>query len=85
MKGFDIFYKLKEAYEVSTKNNNFFASLLDSIVWDEKYESDNELCFVQGDFTFMTPSLDPFKMPWSPSAVLEDRNVLEFFGGEIYE
>lgn len=83
MTGFDIFYKLKEAYEVSTKNNNFFASLLDSIAWDEKYEADNELYFVKGAFTFMTPSLDPFSMSWSPSAVLEDRNVLEFFGGSI--
>lgn len=74
----DIYYALKNSYEESTLNSNFFAKRLDRIKWDSTFEADGEYYFILDDMTFTTPSLDPFNMPWKPSAIFRDGCVLEF-------
>lgn len=72
----NIYYIIKEAFEASTPNCNRFATALDSINWDAKFEADNEFYFVKGDMTITTPSLDPFKMDWEASAIFNDGSIL---------
>jgi hypothetical protein len=74
----NIFYKIKEAYETSTRNNNYFAEALKSISWDDTFFADGEHYFIKADLTFTTPSLDPFNMAWKPSALFADGGYLEF-------
>ena len=73
-----IFRKLKEAYESSTLNKNYFADELSSIEWDCKFYADNEYYFVKGDFTFTTTSLNPFKTEWNPEALFADGSLIQF-------
>lgn len=72
----DIFYKIKEAYETSTHNNNRFADCLKAIKWDNNFYADGEHYFVKGDMIFTTPSLDPFNMIWEASATFSDGSTL---------
>lgn len=74
----DIYFKLKEAYDITTHNNNYFAKALESIKWDNTFFADGEHYFIKADMTFTTPSLDPFNMDWRPSALFEDGSFLEF-------
>lgn len=74
------FYNLKEAYEVSTLNNNQFERALNSIEWDATFFADGEHYFVKDGFTFTTPSLNPFDITkdWKPSAIFADGSMIEF-------
>lgn len=73
-----LFYKIKNAYETSTHNNNRFADCLKSIKWDSEFYADGEHYFLKGDMTFTTPSFDPFNCDWKPSAMFTDGSVIEF-------
>lgn len=75
---FNVFSKIKEAYECSTLSNNVFKDVLESIKWDSRFFADGEFYFVKGDFTFTTPSLDPFDMDWKPSAMFADGSIASF-------
>jgi hypothetical protein len=74
----NLYYKIKEAYEISTHNTNYFKKALESIKWDNTFFADGEHYFIKADMTFTTPSLDPFNMDWRPSALFEDGSFLEF-------
>lgn len=74
----NIYENLKEAYETSTHNFNRFADLISRIAWDSEFYADGEYYFIKGDMTFTTPSLNPFKMDWQPSAIFTDGSYLEF-------
>ena len=78
MEAYNIFKKLENAYGASTQNCNRFLKAINSIHWDEKFQADGEYYFVKGNFTFTTPSLDPFKMDWKPSAIFNDGSFIEF-------
>ena len=78
MNTLNIFYKLKNAYECSTHNNNLFEKALKSIKWENTFFADGEHYFIKGDMTFTTPSLDPFNMDWEASAIFKDGSVLTF-------
>ena len=78
MNTLNIFNKLKEAFECSTKNNNLFEKALQSINWENKFFADGEFYFIKGDLTFTTPSVDPFNMCWEPSGIFKDGSVLMF-------
>lgn len=72
----DLYYNIKEAFETSTHNTNRFAAVLDSVKWDSVFFADGEHYFVKDDMSFTTPSLDPFNMPWQPSAIFNDGSVI---------
>lgn len=74
----DIFYKLKNAYECTTRSNNLFEKALKSIKWENTFFADGEFYFIKGDLTFTTPSLDPFNMSWEASGIFRDGGVLTF-------
>ena len=76
MTNLNLFYKIKEAYEASTHNNNYFADFLGSINWDATFFADEEYYFIKGNMTFTTPSTDPFAMKWEASAIFNDGSVL---------
>ena len=78
MTALDLFYKLKNAYEVSTHNYNSFKQALDSVKWDYVFYADNEYYFVKGEFTLTTTSLNPFEVEWSPEAIFADGSLLTF-------
>ena len=73
-----LFETLKEAYEISTHKVNHFADALASINWDEEFYADGEYYFVKGGFCFTTPSLNPFRMAWRPSAIFSDASFVSF-------
>ena len=76
-----LFEKLKEAYEISTHNNNRFLKLINSIKWDSKFYADGEHVFNKGSLSFATPSLDPFECTkdWKPSAIfMNDGSYISF-------
>lgn len=75
-----LFETLQEAYETSTRNYNGFEAALKAVKWDETFYTDEEYYFCKGDFTFTTPSLDPFEITkdWRPAAVFSDRSQIEF-------
>ena len=74
----DLFYKLKNAYEVSTHNNNSFKQALESVNWDNTFYADNEYYFIKGGFTLTTTSLNPFEVEWKPEALFSDGSLLTF-------
>ena len=80
MNELEVFYKLKEAYEASTPNNNRFGAVLNSLSWDDKFIADGEHYFIKGSFIFTTPSTDPFLIDqnWKPSATFSDRSEISF-------
>lgn len=75
---YEIFESLKEAYERSTQNNNYFLPMLNCIPWENKFEADGEYVFQIKNMIFSTPSFNPFNMPWKPSAVFRDGSYIEF-------
>ena len=74
----NLFYNIKEAFETSTKNTNRFQQVLNSIKWESIFFADEEYYFIKDELTFTTPSLDPFDMPWNPSAMFADGSMLSF-------
>ena len=74
----ELFYKLKNAYEVSTHNYNSFKQALESVNWDHKFYADNEYYFVKGNLTLTTTSLNPFEVEWKPEALFADGSLLTF-------
>lgn len=74
----ELFYKLKNAYEVSTHNYNSFKQALESVEWDNTFFADNEYYFVKGGFTLTTTSLNPFEVEWKPEALFADGSLLTF-------
>ena len=78
MTALDIFYKLKNAYEVSTHNNNSFKQAIESVNWDDTFYADNEYYFIKGELTITTTSLNPFEVEWSPEALFADGSLLTF-------
>lgn len=74
----ELYAKIKEAFETSTHNRNRFAEVLASIKWDSNYTADGDQYFNLGEFTFTTPSLDPFNMPWECTAFFSDSSMLSF-------
>ena len=78
MTAFELFNKLKTAYEVSTHNHNSFKEVLDSIKWDNTFYADNEYYFIKGDLTLTTTSLNPFEVEWTPEVLFSDGSVLTF-------
>lgn len=78
MNTLNIFENLKNAYECSTHSNNLFEKALKSIKWEDVFFADGEYYFIKGDLTFTTPSLNPFNMPWKPSAMFADGSIISF-------
>ncbi len=76
MTSLNLFYKIKEAYETSTHNNNRFLDLLCKIKWDSTFSEDEEHYFIKGDLIFTTPSFDPFNMKWEPAAIFGDGSMV---------
>lgn len=76
MDTFNLFLKIKEAYETSTHNHNRFRELLDSVKWDNTFFADGEYYFIKGNMTFITPSYNPFDMQWKPSAIWDDGSAV---------
>lgn len=72
----NLFYTLKNAYEVSTHNANHFLEAINSINWDNKFYADNEYYFIKDEMTFTTTSLNPFEVDWSPEALFADGTLL---------
>ena len=52
--------KLQDGWETSTRKDNRFAQAIASIPWDVTFKADGEYYFAYRDYTFTTPSLDPF-------------------------
>lgn len=73
---YDLYQRLKNALGISTRNDNIFKDVIDSISWEETFFADEEFYFLKGNLIFSTPSLDPFNMPWNPTAV---------FNGAVFE
>lgn len=78
MSELNLYYKIKDAFETSTANTNRFAQMLNRIKWDNQFKADDEYYFVKGGFTFTTPSLNPFNMPWEASGLFSDGSYLTF-------
>jgi hypothetical protein len=76
MTTFDIYRKLKEAYETSTHNHNRFAETINSIRWNDHFEADGEHYYKYGDLLFITPTLNPFEVKsWNrPSFFFSDNS-----------
>lgn len=72
----NLFYNIKEAFELSTHNNNRFEAILNAISWDSSFYADEEYYFIKGDMTFTTPSLNPFSMKWEAAAIFNDGGML---------
>lgn len=72
MNTLDIFEKLKNAYECSTRRANYFKQALESVKWDSTFFADEEYYFIKDDLTFTTPSIDPFCTEWAPSGMFAD-------------
>lgn len=60
MKELDIFDAVCDAYRSSTPRHNYFAEVLSSIDWEDKYFAEDEYYFCYGKLMIVTPSLDPF-------------------------
>ncbi len=76
----DLFYALKDAFEISTPAHNHFSDALKSVSWDAVFYADGEHHFYKSGFTFTTPSFDPFEVSrnWMPSAIFSDGSCIEF-------
>ena len=79
MTALDIFFKLREAWEISTPSNNYFGTALDNVCkWDYQFYADGEFCFLKGDMVFTTPVINPFDAhSWRPNALLADGSLIE--------
>lgn len=78
MNAYTIFETIKVAYEASTQSNNKFQKMLNCIDWEDRFEADGEYYFCKGNLVLTTPSLDPFQMPWKPSALFTGGSLIEF-------
>lgn len=78
MSEFKIFETLKAAYNDSTPANNRFKRAIEKIKWENTFMEDDEYYFVKGGFCFVTPSLNPFAMPYKPNALFSDGSSIEF-------
>jgi len=74
----DIFYILKNAYEVSTLAHNAFNKAISSIKWDHVFNADCETHFVKGGFTLSVENINPFAEEWKPTAFFSDGGVICF-------
>ena len=70
MKTFNLINALNEAYGASTKSNNLFAKLINSIKWDDEFTEDGEMYFIKNDLTLTVENLDPFEENWKPSVMV---------------
>lgn len=73
-----LFYKLKEAYEVSTRNWNAFKEEIDKIKWTNIFEADGEIYFANDLITITVENINPFEEAWKPTAFLKDGSVISF-------
>ena len=79
----NLYYSLLEAWGYSTMSNNLFLKKIEKIPWDRRYFADEEYYFGLGDFTLMTPTLDPFgEHKWSPSVITSEKSIFFFDGTE---
>ena len=57
---YEIFKKIREAFESSTMSNKRFYKALKSVKWDSTFYADDEFYFIKGKLIFTTPVLNPF-------------------------
>ncbi len=77
---FEIFEKIKEAFETSTHSNNRFLKALRSVKWEAEFMADGEFYFCLGKLTFTTPSLNPFEVTksWEACGQFADGSQIYF-------
>jgi hypothetical protein len=84
MRDWEIIEKVTDAFGASTKNDNAFRRVLESIKWDTTFEADGEHYFIaESGLTLTTPSLDPFKVTrqWPAEFQLSDMSaIVDVFG-----
>lgn len=77
MTAMQIVHALREGYETSTRRANRFDRAIACIPWDEQFDADGEHYYIKDGLTLVTPSLDPFDMPWRPAAHFDDGSWVE--------
>lgn len=78
MSTIELFYELKNAYDVSTHNVNRFLQTIKSIKWEDTFFADDEYYFIKDNMTFITTSLNPFEVERVPEAIFTDGSVVSF-------
>lgn len=74
----DLYYNLKDKYEITTRNYNHFLHALNRVKWDHQFYADGEYYFIKDDLTLMVQDLDPFNQKWCPTAIFKDGLFLSF-------
>lgn len=75
---FDLFLKLREAYETTTPSYNRFKEVIDSIKWENIFTADGEIYFCKEGFTLTVENLDPFAEDWKPTGFFSDGSIISF-------
>lgn len=75
---FDLFLKLREAYETTTQNYNRFKEVIDSVKWENIFTADGEIYFYKEGFTLTVENLDPFAENWKPTGFFSDGSIISF-------
>lgn len=75
--------EIREAFASSTRSCNRFAALLNRISWDETYEADGELCFIKGELSFSTESLDPFHKFFNKPSFIIGTSFIDISGKNL--
>lgn len=72
---------LREAWEDSTRADNRFGKLLESVDWDEEFYADGEFYYTLGNLVFTTPVKDPFddRHGISPWMMFSDGSNVAFY------
>ena len=75
---YNLYEKLKEAYETTSAKFNNFKTAIDNIKWDQTFEADGEIYYILGKFTLTIENINPFKEQWKPTVFTSDNSILEF-------
>lgn len=59
---FDIYEKIQEAWNCSTRNKNRYKEVIESIAWDDRFTADGEYYFILKNMIFTTEVLNPFDL-----------------------
>lgn len=74
-----LFDKLKNAYDITTKTNNFFKRVIDSIKWDSVFCEDDEFYYcMENGFFLVVENHNPFEERWEPCVYFSDNSCKYF-------
>lgn len=73
-----IYKRLKDSYEISTRNANHFEAAIKSIGWDAIFEADGEMYYSIDRFTLIIGSVNPFQGILKPSVIFSDGSMVSF-------